>query len=58
MPSRLPFTPLDQNCEWIGSRYTLPEKVRDGDTLIQPQVTADVEITLDGDDPPDDDSIR
>lgn len=44
MPSRLPFTPLDQNCEWIGSRYTLPEKVRDGDTVIQPQVIIWLEL--------------
>jgi hypothetical protein len=44
MQSRLPFTPLDQNCEWIGSRYTFPEKVRDGDVIIQPQVIMWLEL--------------
>src|SRR5229473_6592006 len=44
MPSLLPFTPLDQNCEWIGSRYTLPEKVRDGDVVVQPQVIIWIEL--------------
>ncbi|HXH38766.1 MAG TPA: SEC-C metal-binding domain-containing protein [Thermoanaerobaculia bacterium] len=44
MPSPLPFTPREQNCEWIGSRYTFPEKVRDGDAVIQPQVIMWLEL--------------
>jgi len=44
MPSRLPFVPLDQQCEWIGSRYTFPDKVRDGDSVIQPQVIIWLEL--------------
>lgn len=44
MPSLLPFTPVEQNCEWIGGRYTFPEKVRDGDAVIQPQVIIWLEL--------------
>ncbi|HSY51444.1 MAG TPA: SEC-C domain-containing protein [Thermoanaerobaculia bacterium] len=38
MPSLLPFTPLDQNREWLGGRFPFPDTFRDGRGVIQPDV--------------------
>ena len=44
MPSLLPFTPLDQNREWLGGRYQYPDKFRDGRVVIQPEVILWLEL--------------
>jgi hypothetical protein len=44
MPSLFPFRPRIQDSEWIGGRYTFPVKVREGDTLIQPEIVIWLEL--------------
>jgi hypothetical protein len=44
MPSLLPFTPLDPQCEWLGGRYMFPQTYRDGSGVIQPEVVLWLEL--------------
>ncbi|HXI11442.1 MAG TPA: SEC-C metal-binding domain-containing protein [Thermoanaerobaculia bacterium] len=44
MRSLLPFRSRRHDCEWIGGRYTLPNKVRVGDVVVQPEVVLWLEL--------------
>jgi hypothetical protein len=43
MSSLLPFS-LATELEWLGARYTLPQPVRDGDTVYRPEVVLWLEL--------------